>query len=184
MNPPPIMLRPEDSVLLVVDLQEKLLPVIEHHDVIAATSGKLIRGADILAVPVLATEQYPQGLGSTQEAIREKLGDRPCIEKTRFSACVDPVLDHLTELGRPHVVVCGIETHVCVLQTVLDLLRLGYIPCVCVDAVGSRRGQDHRVGLERMRSSGAVLTTLESLLFEWLGQAGTGAFKQVLPLVK
>lgn len=184
MGKPPASIRTENSALLVVDLQEKLLPRIEHHEAILAASGRLIDVARLLAIPLLVTEQYPKGLGRTDHGLREKLGEAPIVEKVRFSACVQAVTDLLNDAGRPHIAVCGVEAHVCVQQSVLDLVRLGYQPCVCVDAIGSRRRLDFDWSLRRMSDAGAILTTSESLIFEWLGEAGTDAFRRILPLVK
>lgn len=184
MGRSPCMMRVEDSVLLVVDVQEKLVPEIEQSAGVVAMCARLVDVASILSIPQLVTEQYPRGLGQTDGRLRAKLGAAPVVEKVRFSACVEAVTDHLSELGRPQVAVCGMETHVCVLQSVLDLLRLGYQPCVCVDAVGSRRRLDYEWSLRRMRDAGALLTTSESLIFEWMGEAGTDTFRRILPLLK
>jgi nicotinamidase-related amidase len=177
-------LRAETTVLLVVDVQERLLPAIHEGEPLLETTRRMVRAAGVLGVPVVLTEQYPAGLGKTCATLRECLPDVEPVEKTRFSACVVGVLNKLATLGRPHVIVAGIETHVCVQQTVLDLLRLGYLPYLCADAVGSRRPLDRDVAIERMRRAGAVMTTTESVIFELLGEAGTELFKSVLKIVK
>jgi len=169
---------------LVVDVQEKLLPAIHEGEQILENARRMIAAAEVLGVPTLVTEQYPAGLGPTCAGLREALGEAPVIEKTRFSACVPAVVDKLAELGRPAVVVVGVEAHVCVQQTVLDLLRAGYGPWVCADAVGSRRPLDRDTAIERMRQAGAVVTTTESVIFELLGEAGTELFKRILKIVK
>lgn len=177
-------LRTDTTVLLVVDLQEKLLPAIHEGDQVLENARRMVAAAGVLEVPVLVTEQYPAGLGPTCAGLRECLAGAPAVEKTRFSACVPAITDSLTELARPVVVVVGVETHVCVQQTVLDLLRAGYTPCVCADAVGSRRPLDRDVAIERMRQAGAVVTTTESVIFELIGEAGTELFKRILKIVK
>jgi nicotinamidase-related amidase len=178
------MVRPDNTLLLVIDVQERLLPAIHEADACVEAMRRMIEAAQVLGVPVLATEQYPKGLGPTCPAIREALGKVPIVEKVRFSACVEAVIEDMRELDRPHVIVVGIEAHVCVQQTVLDLLRLGYRPYVCADAVGSRRPVDSKTALRRMRQGGAVVTTTESIMFELLGEAGTSVFKQILDIVK
>lgn len=174
----------ESAVVLVVDIQDRLAPAIHEVDGLMAAAGKLLQAAQVLGVPIVATEQYPAGLGRTCEAIQRVWGQVRAIEKTRFSACVDELNEALARLDRPHVLVVGMETHVCVQQSVLDLLRRGYRPYVCADAVSSRRALDRDIALGRMRSAGAVITTVESVIFELLGQAGTPEFKEVLKVVK
>lgn len=174
----------DNTVLLVVDVQEKLLPAIHEGERALENARRMTAAAGVLGVPTIVTEQYPAGLGPTCASLREGLAGLPVIEKTRFSACVPAVKERLEELGRPGVLVVGIEAHVCVQQTVLDLLRLGYLPYVCADAVGSRRPLDRDTAIERMRQAGAVITTTESAIFELTGEAGTDLFKRILKIVK
>ncbi len=182
-NLPPA-LQPESTVLLVVDFQDRLLPAIHEADMCVAAACRCIEATRIMGVPTLLTEQYPAGLGRTCGAVRESLAGEPAFEKTRFSGCVSAVVDRLRELDRPNVIVVGIEAHVCVQQTVLDLLRLGYRAFVCADGVSSRRPLDRDVALQRMRDAGAVITTTESAIFELLGEACTETFRKVLKIVK
>lgn len=175
---------PQDAVLLVVDYQDRLLPAIHEAEACVAAARRLIEAARVLDLPTLLTEQYPAGLGRTCSALLRVLADVPVVEKTLFSACVPEVLDRLKALARPNVIVIGIEAHVCVQQTVLDLLRQGYTAHLCADAIGSRRSLDRDLAIERMRQAGAVVTSTESTIFELLGQAGTEAFKKVLKIVK
>ncbi len=177
-------LHPDSAVLFVVDLQERLLAAIHESAACVEAARRMIEVARILGLPMLCTEQYPAGLGHTCSTVRQALGDLPVVEKTRFSGCVEPIVQKLRELGRSQVVVVGIEAHVCVQESVLDLLRLGYMPYVCADAVGSRRVFDRDIALDCMRQAGAVITTTESVIFEMLGEAGTDAFKAVLKIVK
>lgn len=173
-----------DALLLVIDLQEKLLPAMHESDACLAGAMKLIGAAKVLGVPTLVTEQYPQGLGHTVAPAREALGDAPCFEKMLFSACIPAVREAIATLGSRQVIITGIEAHVCVQLTVLDLLREGKQVFVCVDAISSRRTLDRNVALDRMRQAGAVITTVESVVFELLGQAGGDKFKQILKIVK
>jgi nicotinamidase-related amidase len=172
-----------DTGLLVVDVQEKLLPAIPQHERLLWNLRRLIDGASILGLPVAATEQYPKGLGPTVSAIRERIDSIPA--KLMFSCreCGD-VLEQLRQKNVHKILVVGIETHVCVQQTVLDLLADGYRTFVAVDAVGSRHALDHETALRRMDSAGATLTTVESALFEWCEAAGTPEFKQISALVR
>jgi nicotinamidase-related amidase len=180
----PPALYPETTTLMVIDLQDRLLPAIHEVDACVAASRRMIEAAKVLGLPMLCTEQYPAGIGRTCQAIRDSLGDTPVFEKTRFSGCVEPVTMRLRELDRRNVVVVGIEAHVCVQQTVLDLRRLGFLPFVCADAVGSRRPFDRDIAIERMRQAGAIITTTESAIFELTGEAATETFKRILKIVK
>ena len=178
------LLSRDESRLLIIYMQEKILPVINDQEAVLANCLKLIEVANILNVPATATEQYPKGLGATVPAIAERLPDRP--EKIEFSClnCLDWNSSASDPEGRFKVVVAGIESHVCVLQTVLDLLSQGFRVFVAADAVGSRKPLDREIALQRMASSGAVITTTESVLFEWCERAGTAEFKEISRLVR
>jgi len=180
----PERITPQDSILLVVDYQDKLLPFIDDADAKVEAGRRMIEAAKVLDVPILLTEQYPAGLGRTCGILSKALGGIRPIEKNLFSACVPAVADRLRELARPNVIVVGIEAHVCVQQTVLDLLRAGYTVYLCADAVGSRRPIDRETAIERCRQAGTIVTTTESATFELLGEAGTEHFKQILKIVK
>jgi len=180
----PELLSARQSRLLIVDVQEKFVPHIPVAEEMIAGCKKLIRGAGILNVPVFATEQYPQGLGSTVPALAQLLDERP--EKLRFSSA--EVLNWEPPSADPQcrdqIVLAGIETHVCVLQSVLDFLSMGFRVYVPADAVASRRKIDWTFALKRMADSGATITTTESVLFEWAEAAGTPEFKEISRLVK
>lgn len=178
------LIQPETALLLVVDIQDRLLPAIHDGDACIEASRRMIEAARVLELPIVATEQYPEGLGPTCATLAERLSGVDIITKMRFSACVEPVVERLRQHDRPHVIVVGIEAHVCVLQSVLDLLRLGYIPYVCVDAIGSRRPLDRDTAVQRMAAAGAILSTTESVTLEILGEAGTETFKRILKIVK
>ncbi|PQO45259.1 hydrolase [Blastopirellula marina] len=177
----PLLMTPKNTALLVIDMQEKLLPSIDAAARVTWNTRRLLDGAAILEVPVLGTEQYPKGLGATVPEIAERLGEVP--EKLEFSSC-NCVAEKLTKLNRPKVLLAGIEAHVCVQQTALDLLALGYDVLLAVDAIGSRFRQDKRIALRRMESCGVTLTTTEAALFEWCRVAGTPQFKQISGLVR
>jgi nicotinamidase-related amidase len=178
-------IRRAHSGVLVVDFQERLLPVIDRAEVIVREAVRLVSAARLLGVPVLATEQYPRGLGPTVSALAEVLEGVNGREKVAFSACGAEGL--VTELGERNirdVILCGIEAHVCVCQTALDLLDQGRRVFVVADAVSSRTAANREIGFDRMRSAGATFVSTEMVLYEWMERAGTDEFKRVLPLVK
>lgn len=174
----------DDTALLVVDVQERLAAVMEPEALarMLGRLGALIEGARVLGLPIAVTEQYPMGLGHTVPSIRERLSDVPVVEKLRFSALDDAVRERLA--GRRHVVVAGMETHVCVYQSVRDLASEGRHPALCIDAVLSRFPVDREAGLELARAAGATLWSVEAVLFEILGTAGTPEFKRISAAVK
>jgi nicotinamidase-related amidase len=173
----------DDTALLVVDVQEKLIGAIAGHARVVWNIGRLMDGARILGLPVVGSEQYPQGLGRTVAELAERLG--PVPSKLTFSCGGCPQLfEDLESRGIHKLLVCGIEAHVCVQQTVLDLLAAGWRVFVAVDAVGSRFELDYRTALNRMDSAGVVLTTTEAALFEWCQRAGTPELKQISRLVR
>lgn len=179
----PHLMDPSDTLLLVIDVQEKLWPHISGRERLFARLDLLLRAAEVLSVPVLATEQYVKGLGSTIAPLLPLLPKR--VEKIAFSAGFEPaVLSLLDRPGLRKILLVGIETHVCVLQTALDLLANGFQVYVAVDAVGSRSPIDRDVALRRMESAGVRLTTAESAVFEWTRVAGTPNFKRISELVK
>ncbi len=185
MKPTIARARPADCVLLVIDLQERLIPVIHQRELVLEQSRKIIQAAQLLKLPILATEQYPKGIGTTCAEIKQLLSNAPIMEKMTFSGCgAQSFAPYWDQLNRHTAIVCGVETHVCVQQTVLDLLERGQQVLVLADAVGSRRVLDRDFALQRMRDAGATLTTTESVIFELLGRAGTPEFKEALKLVK
>lgn len=172
-----------DSALLVIDVQEKLVPRIAGADVLLKNIAFLIDGARLLDVPVTATEQYPKGLGPTVPELASRLPTRP--DKVAFSCCAIPaVVEGFQQAARPKVVLAGIETHVCVMQTALDLLARDFRVYIPVDAVGSRYPIDHEHALRRLEKAGAIITTSETTVFEWLGGANHPRFKQISVLIQ
>jgi nicotinamidase-related amidase len=179
----PDLLSATNSRLLIVDVQDKLLPPIANGPRLVHNCRRLIDGAKIVSVPVYGTEQYPQGLGPTTAELATRMDPR--VEKVIFSCAAVLGWGQAADVTdeREQVVVAGMETHVCVMQTVLDLIAGGFRVYVPVDAVGSRGELDAKVALERMAASGATLTTVESVLFEWCEKAGTPEFKQIQKLI-
>lgn len=169
------------SVLCVIDVQEKLLPVIACADAVVAVAGRLADAARLLDVPAILTEQYPRGLGPTLGSLAAKLP--PALEKRSFSCCGCDGFVAAIPGDREQVVLAGLETHVCVAQTALDLLGRGYAVFVVVDAVAARHTIDHDVALRRLEAAGAVLTTSEAVLFEWCRSADHPRFQAVRRLV-
>jgi nicotinamidase-related amidase len=167
--------------LVVIDVQEAFRKAVPSFDDVVRATAALVRGAEAVEVPVLVTEQYPQGLGRTVPEVADHLprGVEP-IEKVCFSA---PEADGFDLGGRDQALVCGVEAHVCVSQTVLDLLDRGLDVHVAQDAVGSRFESDKQVGLAKAQAAGAVITSVETALFELVGRAGTEEFRQVQALV-
>ena len=172
-----------DSALLVVDIQERLTPVIHNHVRVVWNASRLIAGAKTLGVPIAATEQYPQGLGHTVAELAMEISD--VREKIAFS-CGErgDLFGGWRSEGRSKILITGIETHICVQQSVLDLREAGFSVYVAADAVGSRRSEDHERGLLRMADAGATITTTEAALFEICERAGTDEFKVISKLVR
>jgi nicotinamidase-related amidase len=172
-----------DTGLLVIDVQDKLMEKIPGKEGIVARIGQLVEGARILQVPVQATEQYPKGLGPTVPELSGRLSARR--EKLSFSCAGLPeVAPSFQAKGVKKVLLAGVETHVCVLQTAFDLSAQGFQVYVAADATGSRHEMDGELGLRRMEKAGIVLTTTEAALFEWTERAGTPEFKQISQLIK
>jgi nicotinamidase-related amidase len=172
-----------DTALLVVDVQEKLLPKIRDHAALVRNIRFLLDGAKLLQIPAQTTEQYPRGLGATVPDLIGYFPERP--DKTAFSSCACPsVVERFHRGARTKIVVTGIETHVCVLHTTLDLLAANFRVYLPVDAVGARYRIDHDTALRRLEQAGAILTTSESCLFEWLGGSSHPQFKAASLLVQ
>jgi nicotinamidase-related amidase len=171
--------------LVAVDVQERLLPAIFEPQRVVQNTVRLIQGAAILRVPIFATEQYRKGLGPTAREVAAAIPGFAPVEKLAFSAC--GAAGFIPTLRSQHVseaILCGIEAHVCVSQTCLDLLDEGFRVFVAADAVSSRTSENCRFGLDRMRAAGAVIVSTEMALFELLERAGTEEFRQILKLVK
>jgi nicotinamidase-related amidase len=174
-----MLISADRSVLLLIDLQERLYPAIHDGAQVLEHNLWLTRLAQRLAVPVICTEQYPKGLGATLPVLRELLPDTAIVEKIHFSAVPENNLFQAPGGNREQFIVTGTEAHVCVQQTVIDLLACGRQVFVVDEAVGSRRPSDKALALERMRRHGADIVSREMVVFEWLRQAGTETFRQV-----
>ena len=181
----PIILKKETSALLIIDLQEKILPVIHNVEIVIENTIKLIKGFKTLNLPIYFTEQYPKGLGPTSSKILTELQGYNALQKMSFSCFgAEDLFNELRSRKLHQIVVSGVETHVCVQQTVLDLLANDFQVNVAADAVSSRREFDFQIALERMRTLGAEITTTESILFELLEVCGTPEFKEISRIVK
>lgn len=180
-------LEPAACILVAIDLQEKLVPAIANAAAVTRNAQLLLRLAGILGIPILATTQYAHGLGATVAPVAELLGpiapidkiEFNCFAREEFRTTLQSLPGHRTTL-----LICGIEAHICVLQTALGALGSGYLVHVPADATGSRTEPNCRLGLDRMRDAGCVISSTEIALYELLGQAGTPAFKQMLPYIK
>jgi nicotinamidase-related amidase len=172
-----------ESALLIIDVQEKLMAKIPGAEALVRNIAFLADAAKLLEVPILATEQYPKGLGPTVAPIAQRVPNRP--DKLGFSSCAVPGLtDGLCAGGRKKIVLVGIEAHVCVLNTALDLLADGFQVYLAVDALGSRHAIDRDTALGRLQQAGAIPTTVEACAFEWMGGSSHPQFKAVSALVK
>ncbi len=179
----PELMSPHDTALLVVDVQQKLIGLLAGQQRLVWNVRRLLDGAAALGLRVVASEQYPQGLGKMLPELAQRLG--PVPEKVLFSCrgC-ENLFEPLQTDGIFRILVCGIESHICVQQTVLDLIAAGFRVYVAVDAIGARGQMDHEIALRRMESSGATLTTTEAALFEWCQTSARPEFKQISALVK
>lgn len=174
-----------DNILFVfIDLQEKLLMKIPDVQRLLSRNELLIAAANVLGLPYMLTSQYRKGLGEIAESLRNKI-NVPVLDKISFSCVGDEnVAKELGKSGKRSVVISGVETHICVLQTCLDLLAKDFQVSVVADAVGARTETDHELGLKRMESAGALLVTAEMLIYELLGRSDSDLFKKILPLIK
>lgn len=181
----PLTMRADRSVLVIIDVQERLCPAMADPRRVLHNGARLIKGAQRLGVPVVVTEQYPQGIGATMFDLRDLLPEDAVVQKMTFSAAREPAFTgRLEELGARQVVIMGTEAHVCVQQTALELAEHGWEVFCVLDACSSREVANQDAAYARMAARGVTLVTTEMVLFEWLGEAGTAAFKDVLPLIK
>ena len=179
-------IKKENAAAIVIDIQEKLFPFIHEHELLERNTAKLIEGLKALGIEIIVTEQYSKGLGPTIPGIEKVLVDayKP-IEKMTFSCCgTEEFIRAMESAGKKNIIVCGIESHVCVLQTVVDLIERGFKPVVVEDCVSSRNVNDKKIAIERMRAEGAIITTYESILFELCEVSGTEQFKAISKIVK
>ena len=174
----------EHTALLVIDIQERLMPVIFEQEKIFTNVNKLLRGTEILNLETIITEQYPKGLGKTCKEV--ELSEKAnIIEKTCFSSMLSTeVNDQLKLTNVKSLIICGVEAHICVLKTTLDALKEGYEVHVVADAVSSRTNENKQLAIKRMRHAGAYITSVEMILFQLLDYAGTDEFKAISKLIK
>lgn len=185
MKRKPSRLRRAKTALLVIDIQDRLLPAIFEKERLVRNSVLLIKGATILGLPIFVTEQYRRGLGLTTLEIASAIAGFAPIEKVTFSSCGAPgLVTTLKQRGLIDVLLCGMEAHVCVLQTCLDLVGDGFNVFVVADAVSARNPENSRLAIDRMRSAGALIVSTEMVFFELLERAATDEFKQILALVR
>lgn len=175
----------ENTCAIVIDIQEKLIPVMTNSDELLKNNSILIEGLNTLSIPLITSVQYKKGLGDTVEELKTILGERPCFEKSSFSCCDDAsITEALKDMDKKFVIVSGIESHICVQQTVLDLLENGFMPVLIENCVSSRREHDKIIAVERMRQAGAIVTTYEALLFELCRYSTASEFRTISKLIK
>lgn len=180
-----VLLHADRASLLVVDLQTRLLPHIDGCPAVISSTIYMIRAAKELGIPIVVTEQYPDGLGPTDPQILEVLPpETASVAKTCFSCFGDSTLVNHLNASRPRLILCGVEAHVCVMQTALEAQRFGWEPCVIVDAIASRKSADCQAALHRMEQAGITLASAEMAVYELLREAGTPQFKSLLPMLK
>lgn len=180
-----LLLSAEESTLMLIDLQQNLMPHIANREPILHACRYLARAARELAIPILISEQYPKGLGPTDPALMSELPEtvKP-IDKICFGSLGAPAISSALPPGRSQLLICGVEAHICVLQTAMQALERGLDVYLAIDAAGSRKASDFETALLRMESSGVHLLTAEMAVYEWLREAGTPAFKALLPMLK
>jgi nicotinamidase-related amidase len=183
------MLNIKNSALVIIDIQEKLVLASKYGEEVVQNASKLTKAANILNIPIVVTEQYPKGLGNTIEDVKNSLpqGSLP-VEKASFSAMLEPnfanIVAELKKSGVKQIALCGIETHICVLQTAYDLISQGFEVYIIKDACASRNKKEYKTGLELLKQYGAKITCVEIALFEWLKTSKHPNFKEVQQLIK
>ncbi len=175
----------EEALFCLVDVQDKLYPHVTNKDEIEKNLITLVKGLKVHNIPFIVNEQYKKGIGETIPSLKELVEDYPHFEKTTFSCCKnEPTMEAIKNAGKKYVIVAGIETHVCVLQTCIDLLEAGFTPVLVTDCVTSRKQKDTDMAIQRLIQAGVVPTTYESLLFELTVNAKNPVFKEISSLVK
>jgi len=179
------MITPEDTALVLIDVQEKLLPAMHNKEALLDNLKKMVKGARILGLPILSTEQNPAGLGPTVPEIAELLPDGKPVSKFSFSSCgTEQFIEEIKAINRQSILIVGMEAHVCVYQTAADLANLNYDVQVVADAVASRTLENKQIGLEKSKAAGAGITSTEIALFELLKIAKGDKFKEIIKIVK
>jgi nicotinamidase-related amidase len=179
------MISKEHSVALMIDMQERLLPVMHESDILVNNTIKLLKGLAELKIEVVVSQQYTKGLGDTIESIKAEIPNFSYSDKKIFSAADEPEIEsHLAQHAKNYVIVFGVETHVCVSQTCLSLLAQGYQPVLVTDCTASRKPKDVETAMQRLLNAGVILTTYEALLFELLETAEASEFKAISSIIK
>ncbi len=173
----------EDSLLLIIDIQERLLPAMKYSDEVVRATNILTKAAKILNIPIVITEQYPKGLGSTVDKI-EDIEDAKVFDKTMFTACIEGVMKEIKSLGKKKIIVVGMETHVCVFQTCRDLINDGYEVFLPIEGVSSRTEYNNDNGIFLIKDMGGVITNVETVLFDLLKDSKAEGFKEISALIK
>ncbi len=179
-----MLIERKETIAVAIDYQEKLVPAIHNRDELVKNSCILLEGLKLLEVPIYITQQYTRGLGMTVSEIADAAGTEDYIEKISFGATEELIKVIPPAAEKPNVIVFGIESHICVMQTLLGLKREGYHPILVADCISSRKKGDYDIALERAKQEGILLTTYEAVLFELLNRAGSDTFKQISRLVK
>lgn len=180
-----MLIQPESSCLIVIDMQERLVPAMQAPARTIKNASTLLKAAKILSVPTVLTEQYPKGLGPTVPELKKLADQAPILEKLHFSCMKDHgFADYFKSLNRKQAVIAGMEAHICVLQTGMDLMEQGFEIFIVTDATSSRTPESEKACLDRLSAAGAGIVTTEMVVFEWLGKAATPQFKELLPLMK
>ncbi|MFO7494154.1 MAG: isochorismatase family protein [Desulfobacterales bacterium] len=175
----------EGSLLLIIDVQQSMRKVMDSWETVAGKLRQLTQAASTLSVPVLVTEQYRKGLGATDPEVFREINSPTVFQKEHFSACLEPAfLSVVHSFQRNKIVVAGMETHVCVLQTCLDLIKSGFQVHLVADAVASRVKQNRDIAIDLLRQAGAVVSSAEIVVFQWARRANTDDFRRILPIVK
>ncbi len=174
----------EDSVLFIIDIQERLAKVMKDRDQVINNTNVLISASEELGFPIIYTEQYPKGLGRTASELQKGLEEAHGYEKVHFTAYIDEVKEILEKIDRKKIIITGMETHVCVFQTARDLIDNGYKVFIVKDAVSSRTNENYENGLDLLKEMGAVITNTETVIFDLLKEAGTPEFKILSKLIK
>lgn len=176
----------KNSLAVVIDFQEKLIPVIDKNEILLHNTEILIKGLDVLEIPMVITQQYTKGLGMTVESIKNVYGDSfQYFNKTTFS-CYDDgiILEKIKSYEKKNIIICGIEAHICVQQTVIDCMAAGYQVIIVEDCISSRKENDKKIAIQRMIQEGAIIATYESILFELTRESGSDKFKAISKLIK
>ena len=180
-----MLIKPDQSCLIVIDVQDRLVPAMQAPARVIRNTRTLMTAASRLGIPMLLTEQYPKGLGHIVPELQDLAKDGTVIEKMHFSCMNEPAFaDAFKALGRRQAVIVGMEAHICVMQTGVDLMEQGYEIFVVTDATASRTLESEKACLDRLSADGAGIVTTEMVVFEWLGRAGTPEFKELLKTIK